>query len=296
MKPSLRSPYSFALTLPALILYGLLFLVPLTVGQAFAFTNWNAHVASIQFIGLGNFKDMFTEPSIANVAVRCIKNTLYYATMTLVLKNALGLLIALGLNRGLRTQSVLRTVYFIPVVLCPLAVGLMFTAIFNPAHGIVNEALRFIGLSHLARQWTGDPGTAMNVIVFVGVWKEIGLSIVIFLAGLQGVPRDYLEAASIDGAGAAKSFWHIVLPLLMSSMTISLFFSLISGLKVFDLVIAVTKGGPGTMTQVLNTIVYREMGAGRFGMGTALDLLLNLIIAALAIIGLSYLRLKEVEL
>ncbi len=288
--------YPLYFVIPVFVVYGIFYLVPITFGEIYAFTDWNIYLSEIHFNGLDNFKQMFTDPSTADMFWRAISNTVYYAFMTLLLGNLTALLLALALNHNLKTKSILRTIYFIPTMLCPLAVGLIFTAVYNPKYGILNSVLRGIGLSGLTKQWIADPSIAMNSVIVAGIWKGVGMTMLIYLAGLQGIPKEYYEAAMIDGAGRIQSFFRITLPLLISSVTINLFLGFVGGLKVFDFVITITKGGPGTQTQVLATMVYKELSAGRYGMATAYELVLNVIIAVLAFAGLALLKKKEVEL
>ena len=293
MKKSRIYPLYFAI--PVLLLYGIFYLIPITFGEVFAFTDWNIYVSDVHFNGLDNFIQIFTDPSMSKVFWRAIGNTIYYAIGTLVFTNVLALMLALALNKGLKSQTLLRTVFFIPVVLCPLAIGLLFTAMYNPQYGRINTILRGIGLDSLARQWTADPSTSMNSVLWAGIWKGVGFSTVIYIAGLQGIPKDYYEAAAIDGAGGVQRFFRITFPLLISSVTINLFLGFVGGLKIFDLILSITKGGPGTQTQVLATMVYKELSSGRYGMATAYELMLNILIAGFAFAGLSLLKKREVE-
>ena len=294
MKKSRIYPLYFAI--PVLLLYGIFYLIPITFGEVFAFTDWNIYVSEIHFNGIDNFIQIFTDPSMSRVFWRSIGNTIYYAIGTLVLTNVIALMLALALNKGLKSQTWLRTVFFIPVVLCPLAIGLLFTAMYNPQYGIINTVLRGIGLENLTQEWIADPSIAMNSVITAGIWKGVGMTSLIYLAGLQGIPGEYYEAAKIDGAGKIQTFFRITFPLLISSVTINLFLGFVGGLKVFDFVITITRGGPGSQTQVLATMVYKELSAGRYGMATAYELVLNIIIAVLAFAGLGLLKKKEVEL
>ena len=200
------------------------------------------------------------------------------------------------MNKDLKTKGALRLIYYIPTMLCPLAVGLIFSSIYNPNYGLINSLLRSIGLESLTQQWLADPKLAMDCVVVAGIWKRFGMTTLIYLAGLQGIPKEYLEAAAIDGSSAAQKFFHITLPLLISSVTINMFLGLVEGLKVFDFVISLTKGGPGTQTQVLATMVYKELASGRYGAATAYELVLNVIIAILGFAMLILMKKREVEL
>lgn len=279
---------------PAIFFYFILFVVPSTVGQYFAFTDWNAFTDEIHFIGLQNFKDLFSDASSAYYG--SIKNTLSFTIVTVIAKNVLGLLIALALNKGIRGTNILRSIYFFPVALAPLAIGLLFNAMLNFDTGIVNILLNKIGLGIFAREWLVDLRYVMGSIAVVDIWRSTGFCMVIYLAGLQGIPKDLYESCMMDGAGPIRTFRNITLPLIVPSINVNIFFSIVGGLKVFDIIIALTKGGPGTSSQVLNTMVYRELGAGRYGMGTALGLVLFVIISIVSVLALAFGKSKEVEL
>lgn len=294
MKKSKFYPLYFLV--PIFLVYGLFYLLPITLGEVYAFTDWNIYKSDIQFIGFENFKQMFMDSTTAKTFWRSISNTLYFAFATLIISNIIALLLALALNKDLKTKGALRLIYYIPTMLCPLAVGLIFSSIYNPNYGLINSLLRSIGLESLTQQWLADPKLAMDCVVVAGIWKRFGMTTLIYLAGLQGIPKEYLEAAAIDGSSAAQKFFHITLPLLISSVTINMFLGLVEGLKVFDFVISLTKGGPGTQTQVLATMVYKELASGRYGAATAYELVLNVIIAILGFAMLILMKKREVEL
>lgn len=254
----------------SLVLYVVFYMVPSAMGLAYSFTDWNAMNSEVHFIGLAHFRDIFTNERY----LRVIYNTIIFALATTVLKNVLGLGMALALNKGFKTRNILRTLFFFPVMLSPLIIGLVFKSIFNPQTGVINMALGVMGLSGLQRDWLGDTGTALAAVVMVEVWRLVGQNMVIYIAGLQAISDDYLEAADIDGATYFQKLRYVMIPQLMPSITINLVLNLIAGLKVFDLVFVLTNGGPARATEALNTVIYKEYSSGRYGFSTALGLVM----------------------
>jgi raffinose/stachyose/melibiose transport system permease protein len=223
-------------------------------------------------------------------------NTFLFAVVTTTLKIALGLCLALLLNRRAKAQSVFRAVFYLPVVLSPLIIGIVFHSIFDPTTGLLNQFLGAVGLSELRRQWLADPSTAMLSVMGVEVWRLSGYCMVIFLAGLQLIPRSFYEAADIDGAGAWRKFYAVTLPFLQHAFTINVIMNLIWGLKVFDIVFVLTKGDPGYLTGVLQTAVFFEFSAGIFGLATAIGVVVFLLCAIVAFLVLRIFTRREVDL
>lgn len=249
-----------------IILYFIFFITPSFMGLALSFTDWNAVNDEIHFIGLSHFAEIFSNKRYLLV----IGNTLIFAVTTTIFKNLIGLSMALALNKGFKTRNFLRTIFFFPVMLSPLILGLVFKSIFNPEFGVINEFLGAIGMEALQNDWLGNTKTALGAVIIVEVWRLVGQNMVIYIAGLQGISEDYLEAADIDGATGFQKLRYIILPQLMPSITINLILNLIAGLKVFDLVFVLTNGGPARTTEVLNTVIFKEYSSGRYGFSTAL--------------------------
>ncbi len=265
-----KKVYPFYFLIIPLVLYVGLFILPSAMGLVLSFTDWNAMNDEIHFIGLSHFKDIFTNSRYVIVIV----NTLIFAAVTTVFKNVIGFSMALALNKGFKTRNLLRTIFFFPVMLSPLIIGLVFKSIYNPQYGIVNGLLRTIGLDVLAKDWLGNTATALGAVIAVEIWRLVGQNMVIYIAGLQAISEDYLEAADIDGAGRFQKLRYVIIPQMLPSITINLVLNLIAGLKVFDLVFVLTNGGPARVTEVLNTLVYKEYSSGRYGFSTALGLIM----------------------
>jgi len=260
--------YPFYFSLGAMLLYVVLMVIPGVAGILYSFTDWNSYSAAVHWIGADNFKEIFSGD---NMYLGFIKNTLIFTVATIVLKTAIGFFLALLLNRGLALKNVHRAILFLPAVVPMLIVGLIFKSVLHPDTGLLNEFLRTIGLESLTRHWLTDLDWAFKSIIGVDVWKGAGYIMVILLAGLQTIPKDYDEAAEIDGAGYWSRIRHITVPLLVPALMITIILNLLYGLKVFDAVYVLTNGGPGYATEVMFTGVFKEFSMGRYGVGTALS-------------------------
>lgn len=285
--------YPYWFLLPGGLIFIVFFILPTLGSFVFAFTNWNSFNPSIfnaKFIYFDNFKDIITDPSL-NIAFR---NTFIFAILTTVLKCFFGLLLALLVNMQLKVKSYLRTIFFFPCVICSVAVGLIFLSLYNPSTGLVNRTLDLIGLGVLKHDWLGQ----LNLVIFsvcgAEVWKWSGYNMIIFVAGLSGISNDIIEAGQIDGCNAFQKFRYITFPLIRSSLNINIVLSVISGLKVFDIVYAVTNGGPGHASETFNTVVFKKFSQGFFGLSTAEGLLLFVLVMIIALPLNRYLMKKEV--
>jgi raffinose/stachyose/melibiose transport system permease protein len=243
------------------------------------------------FIGVANFVELVT----AAEAIAALQNTVIVAFSTTAVQTVFGLALALALHSTLASRNLLRTLFFAPALLPPVVIGFLWKYILTP-DGPLNDVLRSIGLDGLARSWLGDSSLALGSVIAVVVWQHVGLTMVIYLAGLQGIPEELREAAEIDGASWWRRLWHVTLPLLMPATTITMSLTLISGLKLFDQVFVMTGGGPGYATQTLSLIMYKEaFVSGRYGYSTAIALVLTMIVFAFAMIQLRALRRFEVQ-
>lgn len=260
---------SYFLIIP-LVLYVGLFIIPSFMGMVLSLTDWNAMNDEIHFVGLSHFIDIFTDERYIIVIV----NTVIFAIVTTIFKNVIGFSMALALNKGFKTRNFLRTIFFFPVMLSPLIIGLVFKSIYNPEYGVINEALRAVGLEGITQDWLGNTATALAAVIAVEIWRLVGQNMVIYIAGLQAISEDYLEAADIDGASKWQKLRYVIIPEMIPSITINLVLNLIAGLKVFDLVFVLTNGGPARVTEVLNTLVYKEYSSGRYGFSTALGFIM----------------------
>ena len=258
-------------------------------GTWYAFTDWDGISRSANWVGLDNFREILDDPASRGA----LENTVTLAVTFVITANVIGLCIALALHRTLKTRGLLRAVFFVPVVMSSLAVSYVWQFIFSFT-GPLNRFLGAVGLESLQRAWTGDPTWALWTIFVVLVWQFVGLSMVMYLAGLEGIPEELDEASAVDGASTVRRFRKITLPLLAPAITVSVTLSTIYGLGVFDQVLAVTGGGPVDASETLATQIYKQTFAfGRFGYGTALSLVLTVLITALAVAQLVVLRARE---
>ncbi|GIF41706.1 carbohydrate ABC transporter permease [Actinoplanes xinjiangensis] len=262
-------------TAPALVLFAFVVLVPSARGVYYAFTDWDGLDPNLSFIGLDNFRAMADDPD----ALQAIGHTLLIAVAITLIQNGLGLLLALGVNTMIKSRNLLRALLFAPAVVTPIVTAYLWRNLLGP-DGAVNSLLGAVGLDSWRQNWLGDPDLALWMIVLVVVWQFAGYSMVIFLAGLQSVPREIYEAAAIDGSGPVRRFWSIVRPLLAPAITINLMLSIIGGIKLFDQVYALTGGGPGHATDTISTLIYKDaFTLGEFGYSIALAVVLTAIVA-----------------
>lgn len=272
----LAPPWWF--TLPALVLFAFVVLIPSVRGVHYAFTDWDGLNPDFSYIGLGNFRELTRDPD----ARQAIGNTLLIAVAITVIQNGFGLLLALGVNTAIKSRNVLRVFLFAPAVVTPIVTAYLWRNLLGP-EGAVNSLLGAVGLDSWQGDWLGDPDLALWAVVAVIVWQYGGYSMVIFLAGLQSIPREIYEAAAIDGAGPVRRFWSVTRPLLAPAFTINLMLSIIGGIKLFDQVWALTGGGPGHATDTLSTLIYKDaFTLGEFGYSIALAVVLTVIVATVS--------------
>lgn len=290
MKRHVRYPLYFIL--PALAIYVVLFVFPTLSGFAFSFTDWSSYSDEVNFIGFDNYRSLFSE----GVLGLAIKNTLIYAFFVTIFVNLIGLMLALMLNRNSKMSKFYRTAFYTPVVIAPLIVGYIFTAIYSPENGILNNILRSVGLDFIAVDWLNDSRYALLSIIMTELWRGAGFAMVIYLAGLKTIPNDLLEQAGVDGASASSKFKNVIFPLLAPSFTVNFLLTIINSLKVFETVLVLTNGGPGYDTEVFNTLIFRNFSRGNWGYATASGLVLTVIVSIIAITFLRVLRKREVEM
>jgi raffinose/stachyose/melibiose transport system permease protein len=281
------APYPFWFYLVPALVYAIFFLVPTILSFYYAFTRWDLFTS--HWVGLENFKTFFQEQAL----VTGLKNTLIYAVITSALKVVLGLALAVLLTSKIIARGYLRSVLFFPTLVSTIGIGLTFTVLLDPEKGLVNNALSHVGVSGPA--WLVDPNWALYSVAFVDVWKGVGLATVIYIAGLVSIPQDYYEAARVDGASSWAVFRHIMLPLARPATATVILLSLIGGLRSFDLIWSMTGGGPGFTSDVIASVVYKQYQAGFFGLSTAGNVVLFLLVALIAVPLSWFLNRNEVE-
>ncbi|MGZ3489227.1 MAG: carbohydrate ABC transporter permease [Isosphaeraceae bacterium] len=272
----------------ALLVFGVFVLLPSVVGIAYSFTDWNSYSNDINWVGLDNFATIL-DPN-ANY-VSAIENTVLFTVATIILKTVIALALAVLLTSGIRRLSYMyRALIFLPAVLPVLVVGIVFQSVLEPETGLLNSTLRLVGLGALAQQWLTDVSLAIWSVIAVDTWRGVGYIMAILIAGLQAIPREYYEAASIDGASSRQAFRHITLPLLMPVLAVTTVLNLLYGLRVFDMVFVLTNGGPGYATQTVYTTIFDDFSRGRYGIATALSTLFFLVMLALSFLTIRILR------
>ena len=243
----------------------------------------------MEFCGLDNFVMFLTEPSLRVGVV----NTLIYAVLTSGTKVVLAFLIAVFLTSPIRTKTLQRSLVFFPNLVSTIAVGITFTAMMHPSKGIINAFLEMVGVG--AVDWLGNANLALYSVIMVDVWKGLSISVVIYIAGIQSIDKTYYEAAMVDGANAWQRLTKITLPLCRSSVNTIIILSFISGLRCFDLIWAMTRGGPGFATDVVASVIYKQYVAGFYGLSTAGNVIIFILIAVIAFPLQRFLLSREVD-
>lgn len=288
MSKVFKRVYTYKFMLPAAIIYFVIFIVPTAMSFFFSLTRWT--LSDWDFIGLQNFITFFQEPSLSIG----FKNTFIYAVVTCSLKVIGGLLLGVLLTGKIRTKNYLRSVVFFPTLVSTIAVGIAFSMMMHPTTGLFNTALARFGIE--GPDWLGDTGIALLSVAFVDVWKGIGFATVIYIAGILSIPEEYYEALQIDGGNGWNKFWSIIVPLSRPAANSVIILAFIGGLRSFDLIWAMTKGGPGFATDVIASIIYKQYQGGFYGLATAGNVILFLFVTALVFPLSRYLNRKEVDL
>ncbi len=266
MKKNIVYPWYFALV--SVIIYGIFSVLPGLIGIGYSFTDWSAYSNELHFVGFKNFAEVFSGNSDY---LRYIENTLLFTIVTTVFKTGLGLLFAIALSSKIKFQNFHRGVLYMPSVLPILVTGLTFTSILNPKMGFLNNFLKAIGLDALAMKWLVDPKIAFFSVMGVDIWRGTGYIMTMLIAGIAAIPKVYYEAGSIDGANGWQRFRYITLPMLKQTIAVTIVLNVLYGLKVFDIIYALTNGGPGHRTEVMYTAVFKMMSKGLYAEGTTIS-------------------------
>jgi raffinose/stachyose/melibiose transport system permease protein len=287
MRVSKRTFY--LMTLPALVLFFVFHTIPLIMGIFYSFTNYRGF-GEWDFVGLNNYIALFKDEAVLHSYLFSFQ----FAIVGTIATNVLALLIAIGLNSNVAFRNLLRGIFFVPYVLSILIVGFVFSYIFA---FLLPSAGQWLGIARLSANILSDPGLAWVGVVIVAVWQAIAFAIILYLAGLQTVPEEQLEAASLDGAGTWSRFWHVTFPLIAPFFTINMVLGMKGFLQVFDLIIALTGGGPGTETESVSVVIYRGGFEGaEFAYQSANAVVFLIVLVIVAIIQLRYLQRREVSL
>lgn len=286
-----RRKFDFAIcVIPAIIFVLIEIYIPFFMTTFYSLTTWNGVSSKVKFVGLKNFIDIFHGDENFNAALLF---TLKYTILFVVIVNVIAILLALALDKKMKTTNILRGVFFIPYIMSLVVVGFVwkfilgngFTSLFNSTK---------IGVFNI--DWLGQPKFAFISILFVSIWQAVGFYMVIYIAGLQSVPKDILEAATVDGAGPVKKFFSVTLPMLMPSVTVCVFMALTNAIKLYDVIVSLTAAGPAGSTASITYDIYREeFQNNNYGYGTAKALILFVIIMVITLTQVTFFKSKEVD-
>lgn len=283
-----QSTHPRTFLIPAFIVLAIFFFLPTIYNFVYAFTDWSAFKSEINGVGFANFKKLISSGTL----LTSLRITLVYAVLVAVFQNIFGLLLALLLERDTRINRFSRVMFFIPVVMSALAVGYIFQALLKP-QGALNQVLSWFTTEPVEIAWLGSTTWTIVVVALIHSWKWMGLSMLIYLAGLKTINQDVIEAARIDGASKGQIFRKIRFPLLAPAVTFNVATALLGSMNGFDIVQATTGGGPARSTEVLNIFIYRTFGQGLFAQATTMSLVLFLVVLLLAFPVIRTLRKRE---
>lgn len=273
--------------LPAAVVFGVFFLVPTAMAFYFSMTRWTLFDAT--FIGLDNYRTFIGDPQLMSG----LRNTLVYAVITSGLKVVIGLPLAMLFTSSIRLKTLFRGITFFPVLVSTVAVGITFSTLMQPSYGLINTALSALGLPK--PDWLGNPALALYSVALVDVWKGIGLAMVIFSAGILSIPTEYFEAARLEGGNWVK-FRHVIIPLSRNATFTVILLSFIGGLRSFDLIWTMTKGGPGFASDVLTSVIFKQYQAGFYGLSTAGNVVLFVLVTIIVYPLMRFFNRLELEL
>lgn len=278
LKPSMQG---YVLLVPALIVYLLFAVYPMIDVVRMSFSSWNGLAPESKFVGMANYRAIFTQDPVFWGA---LWNTLVWTIFAVAIPTLISFGLALALNQNIPGRSSLRVVFYLPVIIASIAVATIWKWMYDPFFGLFNSILTYWGLSGWIMDWLGDKKIALWSVLVAHIWQAVGFSMVLFLAGLQGVSATLIEAARIDGAGRWGVFRFVTVPALGPTITVVLVLALINSLKAFDIIYGMTGGGPAQSTQMLAMWAYTQsMQLGVYGRGAAVSVVLLLITLAIVI-------------
>lgn len=264
----------YVFVVPSLILYIIFFIYPFLASIYLSLTDWDGLKPAMNFVGLANYQRLLTDPLVG----LALSHNIIWVIIGTISPVVIGLLISMLLWGNIRGRLFFRTIYFMPVVLSAVVVGIIWGWIYNPLFGLVNRVLIALGLDSWTRGWLGDPGTALISVLVTAIWHYTGFCVVIFLAGLQNVDMDLVDAATVDGANAWQRFVNVILPQMAPVLTMVITYTLIGGFNVFDIVQIMTDGGPNYATEVLSTYTYyRSFRLPEVSYGASLSMLMTVL-------------------
>ncbi|GEK57760.1 glycerol-3-phosphate ABC transporter permease [Marinococcus halophilus] len=275
---------------PALAFVIIFIVYPFINGLRISFTDWDGFSQTRNFVGFEQYTRMLTDPTTWLV----VRNTLLYGVGSTFLQMTVGLLYALLLMQSLKMRAITRTIVYMPVIISPLIMGYIWYFMFAYSNGALNDVVMLFGLDRI--NWLNNPSLNPFLIVLVNTYQFVGISMIVFIAGLQSVSKEYYEAARIDGASLFQQFKNITIPLLMPAITINVVLNIIGGLKLFDVIVSLTGGGPGDASQSMSTFMYSlYFDRQDAGYAATQGVLMVIIILVITLASVIYLRRKEVE-
>jgi len=287
---------------PAFALYSVFIVYPLVSAMADSFWTWEG-TARTGFAGLGNFRSLFTEFPLNHQLRAAFWHTVLFFVGTMIVQNTFGLLIAVLLHEGRFGKRFLQAAYALPYLIGALVVGYLWNLLLNPAFGPVNQTMSNVGLGSLTRDWLGDPGTALPMVILINAWHYIGFPILLFGAALAGQPPEFTDASRVDGANAWQRFRMITFPLLLPAIGLVSILTFISCFNAFEIVYALSGSqgnqptGPGGATDLLGLIFYRvafqQGGENAIGQSSAIAVLMFVLIFGVAVLANWYFRRRE---
>ncbi|MGB8451456.1 MAG: sugar ABC transporter permease [Anaerocolumna sp.] len=278
---------------PSFILFTLFIIVPTIASVYYSFTSWDGISPNVRFIGLRNYIEIFTSARFGNA----LKNTVVMTVFISIFENLTALILALIVDNIKWGKNLFRSAFYIPVLISGIVSGFIWKIMYNYNFGAINSVLKNIGIGNFTQDWLGNVSLTLIMVGVVLVWKGAGYYMIIYLASLQGISTDVVEAAKIDGASSVQRLRNITLPLISGAFTINFTLSLINGLKVFDQISVMTDGGPGFTSETVVYLLYKVgFGEGRQGFGTAIGIVLLFLIMILNTLQQKFLRSREVQM
>lgn len=276
---------------PIFLLFIIFYIIPIFMGLYYSFFDWNGININKTFIGLDNYIELFTTDKNY---FQSIKFSMIFTILNVVISNVISILFAVWVNGKLKSSNALRTMLFLPNIICAVVIGFLWTFIFNQVSTLMYTAT---GIEWLNIKWLATPKMALISTLIVTIWQGAGYNMIIYLAGLSSIDKSLYESAKMDGANKFQQFFRVTLPLLMPSITICLFLVTASSFKLFDINLALTRGGPGRATMGMALDIYVEsFMQNRMGYGSAKAIVLLVIVSTITLLQVNYTRKKEVEM
>ncbi|MCY4071777.1 MAG: sugar ABC transporter permease [Chloroflexi bacterium] len=281
-------PASFLLF--PLLVYFIFVILPTLNSLYYSLTDWGGYSVDFNFVGLSNFEKIFTDRLFSNA----IKNTAIWSVLAMTVPTLLGLALALALQGKSRLNTIYKSLFYLPICLSPIIIGIIWVWLYNPKLGIVNIFLRAVGQDHLATAWLANPNTALYAVFIAWTWQQTGLTMVIFLAGLTSVPTPLIESAKVDGANYWQTLRKVIIPMLRPATVVVLALTAINALKSFEVIWVMTKGGPFNRSDTLAVFMYKE-SFSKYKMGYGSSAAVVLFLMTLVIIALYFRQTSKAE-